>query len=247
MNLINSTVGICSELLMRNAALKPNVHMRLMPFENAQLRFDQAQDQTKPFEFEGYAVRWDSINTHDEQFVKGAFTDYINAVKAGNARCHMYYNHGHRNEWVSPEYAMRIGKWLNLEEDEIGFKVSGRLTPNLSLANNVRAMLEDETIDGLSIAFFYPDPMDIEDMGKYVKIKRASLYEISVCDEPSDRNARLTDADVRNIETEEDLKRFLNRFNLDDAAALALIQRAQSFGNTKPAIKTDPLSWLDQV
>lgn len=238
-----------NHLNLRDAQVqKPNVQIRLLPFSDVKLRFDENQDKNSAFEFDGYAVRWESINSHGEQFVKGAFTDFINAVAAGAMRCHMYYNHGHRYDWISPEFAMRIGKWLTLEEDDIGFKVSGRLTPGLSLAKDVRAMLEDETIDGLSIAFFYPDPMDIEDMGKFVRIKRASLYEISVCDEPSDRNARVSDSDMRDIQTETDMKLYLGRkFHLDEAAASSLIQRVQSIGQDQPAPKQDPLAWLDQV
>ncbi|HBR91277.1 MAG TPA: HK97 family phage prohead protease [Acinetobacter nosocomialis] len=237
-----------SVLKMRNSQVqKPDVQIRLLPFSDVKLRFDENQDKGAAFIFEGYAVRWDSVNSHGEQFVKGAFSDFINAVKAGTIRCHMYYNHGHRHDWISPEYAMRICKWLELEEDDIGFKVTGRLTLGLSLANNVRAMLEDGTIDGLSIAFFNPDPIDVEDMGAYIRIKRVSLYEISVCDEPSDRNARVTDADMRDIQSEVDMKLYLERkFNLDEAAATNLIKRVQSFGQPEPEVK-DPFAWLDKA
>ena len=51
------------------------------------------------------------------------------------------------------------------------------------------------------------------------------------------------------IETEEDLKKYLKRLNLDDAMADQLIQRVQTLGKpSKP--KKDPsasLSWLDEV
>ena len=81
MKLLNNGDGIGLPLLLRNVGFQmPDVQTRLLPFQDMQLRFDEQQDQNKPFEFEGYAVRWDSINSHGEQFVKGAFTDYINAV-----------------------------------------------------------------------------------------------------------------------------------------------------------------------
>ncbi|MGV2948112.1 HK97 family phage prohead protease, partial [Acinetobacter sp. AGC35] len=66
------------------------------------------------------------------------------------------------------------------------------------------------------------------------------------CDEPSDRNARLSDTDLRNIETEDDLKKYLKRFNLDDAATEQLIQRVQTIGKP-PEPEKNPLaalSWL---
>lgn len=237
-----------TEILIRNTVLKvPDVQTRLLPFQDMQLRFDEKQDPTKPFEFSGYAVLWDSINSHKEKFIKGAFSDFINAVKVGAMRCHMYYNHGYQLLYVDPKYAMRTGKWLELEEDDIGFRVSGRITPKHSLGNDVRAMLEDGTIDGLSIGFFRPDPMDVEDKGDHVEIRRVSLYEISVCDEPSDRSARITDSDVRNIQSENDFQNFMKRFNFDPTMASELIQRVKSIGQPVIETKKDPLAWLDQV
>jgi HK97 family phage prohead protease len=238
------------EILMRKAQNLPDVEMRFIPFQDLQLRAEVDQDPTKPYQFTGYAVKWDSINSHREKFVKGAFADFINAVKAGAQKCHLYYNHGWSLLWVNPKFAMRIGKWIELEEDEIGLKVTGELTPRMSLAQDVQAMIEHETVDGLSVAFYQPAEMDVEYQSDddYVLIKRVGLYEISVCDEPSDRNARLTDADIRNIETEDDLKQFLKRFNLDDDASNQLIQRVKSFGQPDdPAQNTkskDPLAWI---
>ena len=240
--------NILQMLNVRNAPMQmPNVHTRLLPFSEMNLRFDENQADSATFEFDGYAVRWDSTNSHGEKFIKGAFADFINAVKSGVMPCHMYYNHGYRLVWVNPVFAMRVGKWIDLEEDDVGLRVHGRITPKHSLGNDVRAMLEDGTIDGLSIGFYPPEKMDIEDKGSYIEIRRASLYEISVCDEPSDRNARVTDADIRTIETEDDLKRFLRQFNLDEAASTALIQRVQSFGQPEPEPKKDPFAWLDGV
>lgn len=235
-------------LCVRNAPMQmPNVRTRLLPFSEMNLRFDENQDQSAAFEFDGYAVRWDSINSHGEKFVKGAFSDFIKAVQSGVMPCHMYYNHGYRLIWVNPVFAMRVGKWIELEEDDVGLRVRGRITPKHSLGNDVRAMLEDGTINGLSIGFYPPEKMDIEDKGQYIEIHRASLYEISVCDEPSDRDARVTDADIRTIETEDDLRNFLRQFNMDEATSNALIQRVQTLGKTNPEPKTDPFAWLDQV
>lgn len=243
-------------LQVRNAQLQSqSMQTRFIPCSDMNLRFEEKQDLNKPFIFEGYAVRWDSINTHGEKFIKGAFADFINAFKAKATRCHMYYNHGWQLIWVNPLYGMRIGNWLEFEEDDVGLRVKGRITPRHTLANDVRAMLEDETIDGLSIAFYPPDPMDVTDKGDHVEIRRVGLGEISVCDDPSDRGARIDAQDVRNIESEDDLKKFLARYNIDEAASSALIQRMQSLNKSSdqqgnPAettIKADAFAWLDGV
>lgn len=233
-------------LQARNHQNLPNVEMRFVPLQQLEIRVEAGQDPNAPFRFEGYAVKWDSVNSHGEKFQKGAFTDYINAVKVGAQRCHMYYNHGHQFIYINPAFAMRIGKWIELEEDDTGLKVLGEITPGMSLAQDVAAMIAHKTVDGLSIAFRQPDQMDVEYFDDYVLIKRVSLYEISPCDEPSDRNARLSDTDLRNIETEEDLKKYLKRFNLDDAMTDQLIQRVKDLGKP-PEPKKDALAWLDEI
>lgn len=233
-------------LQARNHRNLPNVEMRFVPLQELEIRVEEGQDPNAPFRFEGYAVKWESINSHGEKFEKGAFADYINAVKVGAQRCHMYYNHGWNFVYINPIFAMRIGKWLELTEDDIGLKVVGEITPGMSLAKDVAAMIAHKTVDGLSIAFRQPDQMDVEHFDDYVLIKRVGLYEISPCDEPSDRNARLSDTDLRNIETQDDLKKYLKRFNLDDAMTEQLIQRVQSLGKP-PEPKKDPLAWLDEI
>ena len=230
----------------RNHKNLPNVEMRFVPFQDLEIRVESDQDPNAPFRFEGYAVKWDSVNSHGEKFQRGAFADYINAVKVGAQRCHMYYNHGWSLVYINPKFAMRTGKWVELEEDDIGLKVVGEVTPGMSLSNDMEAMIKHGTIDGLSIAFHPPAEMDIEYSEDHMLIKRVGLYEISVCDEPSDRNARLSDTDLRNIETEEDLKKYLKRFNLDDAMADQLIQRVQTLN--KPQVpKENPLAALAWV
>ena len=233
-------------LFMRNHQNIPNVEMRFMPLQDIQLRAEPDQDPNKPYQFSGYAVKWESINNHGEKFEKGAFADFINAVEAGSHKCHLYYNHGWSLLWVNPKFAMRIGKWIDFEEDDIGLRVTGELTPGMSLADDVQAMVRHETVDGLSIGFYAPNEMDIEYLDDYTLIKRVALYEISICDEPSDRNARLTDTDIRNIESEDDLKQFLKRFNFDDDATEQLIQRVKSFGkDAEPEPpKSNPLGWI---
>ena len=245
----NTVFDCFTPLQARNHQNLPDVQMRFVPLRDLEIRVEERTDPNAPFRFDGYAVKWDSINSHGEQFQKGAFSDFINAVKTGAQRCHMYYNHGWSLVYINPIFAMRIGKWIELEEDDIGLKVIGEITPGMSLAQDVAAMIQHKTVDGLSIAFRQPDEMDLEYFDDRVLIKRAGLYEISPCDEPSDRNARLNDTDLRKIETEADLKKYLKRLNLDDAMADQLIQRVQTLGKP-PEPKKDPLAslnWLDEV
>lgn len=227
----------------------PNVKCRFLQLEPQEMRIIPAEEGSSAFRFEGYAVKWASINSHGEQWVKGAFTDLVNAIKAGTKIVHMYYNHGWYNyRYTNPAMALRIGKWISIEEDDIGLKVVGELTPGLWLADQVRAMLEHGTIDGFSISFYEPNPQDVEYMegGKYIRIHRGDLYEITVCDEPSDRDARTTDADLNRVKSMDDMKALLkgHGFDADD-----LINRIKNFTELdEPQKKVEsPLSWVSEL
>lgn len=81
----------------------------------------------QPATFSGYAVKWDSINSHGEQWVRGACRRSIAAFDAGEP-IHLYYNHGHMTICPSA-LSVRVGKWTKLVEDDVGLYCEGELTP----------------------------------------------------------------------------------------------------------------------
>lgn len=231
--------------------LLDSVSTRRMAINDAQIRFVEPKDgSTATHIFEGYAVRWDSINTYGEKFARGAFTDMIARFESGEKTIHMYYNHGWKNMFDA-RAAMRIGKYIEIVEDDIGLRVKGEFTPGLSLANDVSAMVKHETVDGLSIAFYPVNDIDVEDMGDHIVINRADLYEISPVDEPSDRNARLNrqSETINNLANERDATDMLTKLGLDQAAARHFITKLDSIigsgGHTAPEPDDDPFAFLD--
>lgn len=234
------------KLLARSRANKPNVQCRFMQLSPENVRFVAPAKVGDPVKFGGYAVRWESVNTHGEQFAKGAFADVINAVNAGTKKLHMYYNHGYLDIFSAQK--IRIGKWVKIVEDDTGLLVEGELTPNLALSNDVAAMLAHGTVDGLSIAFYQPNPMDYEDQGDKVVINRVDLYEISVVDEPSDRSARITEQDVEEIETIDDAENMLRGVGFNDSMINTLIARLSKQDKPPTSPKpADALAFLDAI
>lgn len=242
------------KILMRDRQLPnmPKVSCRRMPPQDMQLRFVQPAQPGGAVKFSGYAVKWDSVNYYGEQFVKGAFADLINAFVAGSKKVHMYYNHGWRYGDWSPSFAIRVGKWTSLKEDDIGFYVEGELTPNLSLANDVAAMLEHGTVDGLSIAFYEPAPMDTEQLADRILIKRVDIHEISLCDDPADSAARVLNDDAINaVETDDEAAALLRSLGIMSGYADKLISRFKSISKNSTHAQTqsqpasDPLAFLD--
>jgi HK97 family phage prohead protease len=235
---------------------------RFVKFDEKNLRFKAPTTEGGPYTFSGYAVKWDSVNAYREQFVKGAFTDLINAVKAGATKVHQYYNHGWRDAWIDPRSGMRIGIWTSLTEDEIGFLVEGELTPNLSLADDVAAMLAHGTVDGLSICFFEPSPMDVQELSDRTVINRVDIYEISVVDEPADDQARMLedgendpqddndpdDMDQNSRNKQSEMSALLRQYGVAPADAdkfLARFNAKNPKSKTTPIDQTDPWAFLD--
>lgn len=229
----------------------PDVKCRFLQLAPQEMRIVPSEEGSTAFRFEGYAVKWASINSHREQWVKGAFTDLVNAVKVGSKVVHMYYNHGWWNyRYTNPAMALRIGKWVSIEEDEIGLKVVGELTPGLWLADQVRAMLGHGTIDGFSISFYEPNPMDIEEVKgeNYIRIHRGDIYEISACDEPSDRDARTTDADLSRVQSMDDMKTLLKGRGFSEEIVSEMINRIQSFDKPEKSnqVIKSPFAWVTE-
>lgn len=242
------------KILMRDRQLPnmPKVSCRRMPAKDMQLRFVQPEKTGQPIKFSGYAVKWKSVNYYGEQFVRGAFADLIAAFMAGTKKVHMYYNHGWRyRDWI-PEQALRIGKWTLLKEDDEGLYVEGELTPGLSLANDVGAMLQHETIDGLSVAFYPAASIDTEQLADRILIKRVDVYEISPCDDPADDSARILNDDAINaVETDDDAAALLRSMGIVGGYADKLISRFKAISTSNPALankyqqENDPLAFLD--
>lgn len=216
--------------------------VRLMPIIESNIRFATGKNPQNRYQFTGYAVKWDSVNTYGEQFVRGAFAELIGNVASGVKSVYMYYNHGWR-EFMDTPIKRRVGKWTHLEEDDIGLKVTGELTAGLSVAEDVRAMLAHGTIDGLSICFYPPSPMDCEELSDRVLIKRADLYEISVVDEPSDRQARIDSTEqIDKMQDETDATRMLGNLGLSESQARSFIDRLDDILYPKPSDETLSLS-----
>lgn len=210
-------------LNVRQRKQPPNVQHRRAVQTPVALRFTPPTQQGEPYKFEGYAVTWATVNSHGERFEKGAFADLI----ASGKKIHMYYNHAYM-DWLTGNSAKRIGKWVELSEDDTGLLVKGELTPNMSQSNDVAAMLAHDTVDGLSIAFFEPNPIDVyqDNTGARV-IKRIDLYEISVVDEPSDQTARIapTTEAIDAVRSADDANNLLVSMGLSKQDASLLLAR----------------------
>lgn len=175
-----------------------------LTLNEVELKFIPGQKAT----FRGYASVFGGVDSYDDTILAGAYTDVIESIKTGGHKMpKMFINH---KSWMIPP-----GKWTRLEQDSKGLMVEGELTPNNPEADMLKAALQHETIDGLSIGFRIGEFSFMEENGRQIRIIKsiAELPEVSVVTFPADDAARVDLSSVKsaldNIKTIREFEEFL--------------------------------------
>ena len=173
--------------------------------------------------FEGYASKWDGVDSYGDTILKGAFADTLKS-----AQPKMFFNHS----WDMP-----IGKWVSAEEDSAGLYVKGELTPGLAVAGDVRAAMKHGTLDGLSIGGFLKKGDYEETKSGRIIRKWSQLAEISPVVFPADGAARIDLSTVKSIDfenllpeckSEKEIERLLRDAGLGKWEAMAIVSRVRA-------------------
>lgn len=147
--------------------------------------------------FEGYASLFDRIDMSRDIVERGAFAMAL--AKKGPAGIRMLFQH---------DPAQPIGAWTAISEDEFGLNVRGRLSAGSARAREVRELIRDGALDGLSIGFKvargHTDPKT-----GIRHIREADLWEISVVTFPMQDGARITKGAA--LPTTREFERWLTR------------------------------------
>jgi HK97 family phage prohead protease len=160
--------------------------------------------------FGGYASTFGGIDSYNDTIMKGAYDSVIKSIMNGSARMpKMFVNH--------KSYEVPIGKWTKMYEDEKGLYIEGELTNGNPEAAIVKAAMQHETIDGLSIGYMLKssDVEFTEMNGQTVRVIKniSDLAEVSVVTFPADDMARVDLTSVKTsldqIESIKDFEDFL--------------------------------------
>jgi len=160
--------------------------------------------------FSGYASVFGGVDSYNDTILPGAYKSIIDRIKAGAARMpKMFVNH---RSWELP-----VGKWVKISEDERGLFMEGELTPGNPQAALVKAALQHETVDGMSIGYsLRSDDVDyIDKDGVQIRVIKniSELAEVSVVTFPADDAARVNLDSVKSaldgIESIKDFEDFL--------------------------------------
>jgi HK97 family phage prohead protease len=119
-------------------------------------------------EFEGYASLFDEPDLGKDVVVRGAFSASLARRGVGGVR--MLWQH---------DPSEPVGRWLSLVEDARGLKVRGRLNLAVARAREIRSLLKDGGIDGLSIGFRVERARKDKATGLR-RLEKLDLWEISL-------------------------------------------------------------------
>lgn len=121
-------------------------------------------------EFEGYASVFGNRDSYGDIVEPGAF--------AGSLREHLEKNSMPKLFWQHDSWKP-IGSWLEMEEDDVGLKVKGRLNMEVQQGREAYALLKAGDIDGLSIGYRVLESEEDEGRGATL-LKELDLVEVSV-------------------------------------------------------------------
>lgn len=133
--------------------------------------------------FEGYASLFGVADGAGDVVMPGAFRDSI--ARRGAAAIRMLFQH---------DPGQPIGVWRELSEDNRGLLVRGQLTRNVQRADELRRLLAEGAVDGLSIGFKTLVASRDRATG-HRRLMRLDLWEISIVTFPMLAGARVTALD----------------------------------------------------
>ncbi len=191
-----------------------------------EVKFDAAGVDEKTGTFEGYGAVFGNVDSYGDVIVKGAFKGSLKEWKKAKSLPPMLVQHG---GWMMTDMdALPIGKWEEMEEDDTGLRVTGRLI-NLDTerGKNIYGAMKEGVLDGMSIGyrakeFIYGTKPDEPRR----TLKAIDLVEVSVVTFPANGRARV-DAVKANDLTERDLERMLTR---DAGLSRSIAQRLMAGG-----------------
>lgn len=168
---------------------------KILSLSDVQLKFAKGGGD-ESWSFSGYASKFNGVDSYGDTILPGAYSKVLKAIRSGAARMpKMFVNH---RSWELP-----VGKWLKMGEDEEGLFTEGEFTKGMPSAVAVRAALQHETVDGLSIGFrLDPNEVEVVDKGDGSRPQRiiksiAELSEVSIVTFPADGEARVDVSSVK--------------------------------------------------
>jgi len=176
--------------------------------ERLEVKFD-ADDITEKGEFTGYGAVTGNVDSYGDMIARGAFKETLREWETGGKLPPMLLQHG---MGLDNEAGLPVGRWLEMEEDDRGLWVKGRLI-NLDTerGKGVYGAIREGVLDGLSIGYRAKEFVNRTRPDEPRRtLKSVALREVSLVTFPANVDARV--AAVKSeaaIETIRDFETFL--------------------------------------
>jgi len=158
-----------------------------------------ASDDVASMTFNGYGAVFGNIDANGDVINKGAFRDTLREARKTKNWPAMLSQHG---GWgMDAESMTPIGIWTDMEEDEVGLKVEGKLaeTPRGREIYTLMKMAPRPAINGLSIGYRIKEfSLGTKPDEPRRTLKKIDLLEVSPVTFPANLKARV--AAVKSIE-----------------------------------------------
>lgn len=188
------------------------------------------------YSFEGYASKFNGVDTYGDTILPGAYKNVIKEARVTGRMPKMFFNH--------KAYDLPVGKWRKMEEDDDGLFVAGSLTKGMSIVEDIKLAMAEQTLDGLSVGIgmkgddyeWIDDPKS--SVSRIIK-NVSSLREISLVSFPADDGGRVDmssiKAELDSVQSLSDLEMFLREAGgFSKSAATAVVSRAKSLARGEP-------------
>lgn len=211
--------------------------------DRLEVKFDPGAVDEKTGTFEGYGAIFGNLDSYGDVIQKGAFRATLKDWRKAKSLPPMLVQHG---GWMMTDMdALPIGKWEEMEEDETGLRVKGRLI-NLDTerGKNIYGAMREGVLDGMSIGyrakeFTYGTKPDEPRR----TLKAVDLVEVSIVTFPANGRARV-DAVKAAALSERDLERMLTQ---DAGLTRSVARRLMAGGYDAVKAMRDAGDGIDEV
>jgi HK97 family phage prohead protease len=187
-----------------------------------------ADSDTKEMTFSGYGAVFGNVDSYGDVIQKGAFRETLREAKKSKQFPAMLLQHG---GWgVTSEDFTPIGIWTDMEEDDVGLRVEGKLadTARGREAYTLLKMTPRPAINGLSIGYRAKEySLGTKPEEPRRTLKKVDLLEVSLVTFPANPKARVSAVkSIEQLSTLAEAERYLrDACGLSRAEAVAFVSR----------------------
>lgn len=147
----------------------------------------------------GYASTYNNPDLAGDVMLPGCYDAVLNKIKSSGVMPVMFFSH---DRWSVP-----CGTWDEINSDEKGLYVSGRINRDLESGKEIYSALKFGSMSGLSVGISYSmKGVEENDNGGFDFKSIDDLFEISICAMPCNQNARIDAVKSFDVESITDYK-----------------------------------------